>query len=208
MIGRAALLGAVLVALAGPVQATREYILPTRFDVAGVAADDVLNVRARPNARAGIIGSLAPDAENIEVMAQDASGRWGLVNVGERSGWVAMRYLNYRVDVWEPGRLPQGLHCLGTEPFWSMRPEGDRLVMATPETEETGRILAVLDTGVFRDPRRAVVAEGEGWRLTASLTASRCSDGMSDRAYGIEAMVVREDAEGMSLFAGCCTIGR
>lgn len=208
MIGRVAILGAFLATLAGPALATREYILPTRFDVVDVAADDVLNVRARPDARAEIIGTLAPDEENVEVVAHDASGRWGLVNVGERSGWVAMRYLDYRVDVWEPGALPDGLQCLGTEPFWSMRPEADRLVLATPETEETGTIIAILDTGIFRDPRRVVLAEGEDWQLTASLTAARCSDGMSDRAYGLEAMLVREDEAGASLLAGCCTIGR
>lgn len=208
MIGRAAIFGAVMAMLAWPAEATREYILPTRFDVVDVAADDVLNVRARPNAGAEIIGALAPDAENIEVMAHDASGRWGLVNIGGRAGWVSMRYLNYRVDVWEPGRLPEGLQCLGTEPFWSLRPERDRLVLATPEAEEAGRIVAILDTGIFRDPRRAVVAEGKGLRLTASLTAARCLDGMSDRAYGLEAMVVREDAEETRLLSGCCTIGR
>ena len=37
-------------AFAGPAAATQEYILPTLFDVAGVASDDVLNIRAEPTA--------------------------------------------------------------------------------------------------------------------------------------------------------------
>ena len=196
----------LLVALAGPARATQEYLLPTLFDVTGVAADDVLNVRAEPDARAEIVGALAPDAEGVEVVAHDASGRWGLVNTAERSGWVAMRYLAYRTDVWEPAALPEGLRCVGTEPFWSIWPEGERLVFARPEAEVSGRIAAVLGTGVFRDPRRALVAEGEGWRLTATLAPRRCSDGMSDLAYGLEASVVREAGGEAELLLGCCRI--
>ncbi|CAN5800516.1 hypothetical protein BH23PSE1_BH23PSE1_03970 [soil metagenome] len=200
-------LAAILVCLAGPAPATQEYILPTLFDVIDVAADDVLNIRAEPSARAEIFGALAPDAERIEVVAHDASGRWGQVNTGERAGWVAMRYLAYRTDVWEPGRLPAGLRCLGTEPFWSLSLGNGQATFAAPaEPETTARIAAVLDTGVFRDPRRAVLAEGDGFRMTAALTTEACSDGMSDLAYGLTTMVVVEDAAGPALLAGCCRI--
>ena len=99
---------------AGPVAATQEYILPTLFDVTDVADDDVLNIRTRPSAGAEILGSLAPDARGVEVVAHDASGRWAQINTGEHSGWVALRYLAYRTDVWEPGALPEALRCIGT----------------------------------------------------------------------------------------------
>ena len=50
---------------AGPAAATPEYILPTLFDVQDVAKGDVLNIREAPDARAPIIGELAPDATGI-----------------------------------------------------------------------------------------------------------------------------------------------
>ena len=95
-------------ALSGPALATQEYILPTLFDVARVAADDVLNIRAEPDASAPIIGTLAFDATHVEVVEQRAG--WSRVNTGEGSGWVSDRYLDYRVDVWQDGALPAAVH--------------------------------------------------------------------------------------------------
>lgn len=193
-------------AVAGPAAATPEYLLPTLFDVTGVAADDVLNVRAAPDAGAEVVGALAPDATRVEVVAEDPTGAWGRVNVGEGSGWVAMRFLAYRTDVWEAGRLPEGLQCFGTEPFWSMRPEFSRLVVATPDSEVALEMRAVLGTGVFRDPTRALTAEGAGRRVTLTATPAACSDGMSDRAFGLRATAVVEGGGEPGLLAGCCSI--
>jgi uncharacterized membrane protein len=203
-LGTAAL---ALALIAAPAWATREYILPTLFDVDGVAVDDVLNVRAGPGTGHPVIGTLAPDAERIEVVAHDRTGRWGQVNLGERAGWVAMRHLAYRTDVWEPGELPTSLQCFGTEPFWSLRPEEDTLVLEAIGAEAArAPIGAVLDTGVFRDPRRAVVAETDEVRLTATMETTACSDQMSDRAYGLSVMVVREEDGEAGLLTGCCRI--
>jgi uncharacterized membrane protein len=197
---------AVLLA-ASPAWATQEYILPTLFDVTDVAADDVLNVRAGPGTGHPVIGMLAPDAERIEVVAHDRTGHWGQVNLGERAGWVSMRYLAYRVDVWEPGELPAALQCFGTEPFWSLRPEDGALVLEAPgEAAVEAPIGAVLDTGVFRDPRRAVVAATDALRMTATMEATACSDQMSDRAYGLSVMVVREEDGEAGLLTGCCRL--
>ena len=198
---------AALVVLAAPTGATQEYILPTLFDVAGVGAGDVLNVRAAPGTGAEIIGGLAADARGVEVVGLDASGRWGQVNVGERAGWVAMRFLAHRTDVWVSGALPAGLACFGTEPFWSLRPDGGTVVFAAPGVPETATpLVATLDTGIFRDPRRALVAEGADGRMTVTIAPAACSDGMSDRAFGLSAMVVREGGDGSVLLTGCCSI--
>lgn len=191
---------ALTLALAAPASATQEYILPTQFDVTGVAADDVLNIRAEPSASAPIIGTLAPDATRIEV-TEERRG-WARVNTGERAGWVSARYLAYRVDVWDEGRLPAAFSCYGTEPFWSLAPRDGALVLSTPETPETRFLVsAVLSTGVFRDPTRVVVAEG------ASLTAvpQQCSDGMSDRIFGLRALLTLT-GEAPQLLSGCCSI--
>lgn len=199
---RPAIALALTLAFATPALATPEYVLPTLFDVTGVAADDVLNIRERPDAKSPIIGKLAPDATRVEVVGE--RNGWMQVNTAERSGWVNGRYLNYRVDVWEAGTLPAGLQCLGTEPFWSLTAQGDALVLATPEGESRMALRKVLDTGWFRDPRRAVVGDG----ITAVVTPAQCSDGMSDRAYGLEATVILGAGTGAQMLNGCCRLAR
>lgn len=193
---------ALTLALAPPALATPEYVLPTLFDVTGVAADDVLNIRERPDAGSPIIGTLAPDATHVEVV--DQRDGWMQVNTAERSGWVNGRYLTYRVDVWQAGALPGGLQCLGTEPFWSLTAEGAELVLATPEGDSRMALRKVLDTGWFRDPRRAVVGDG----ITAVVTPAQCSDGMSDRAYGLEATVILGSGGAAQMLSGCCRLTR
>lgn len=196
------MLRVILVALllAGPAHATQEYILPTLFDVTGVAADDVLNIREQPNASAPIIGTLAPEAERIEVV-EERDG-WGRVNTGEGSGWVSMRYLTYRTDVWQDGALPEGFRCFGTEPFWDVKIDGYALVLnGIDMAEERHGLQSVLGTGVFRDPMRAVVAEG----ATLVATPQICSDGMSDRLFGLRASLILQ-GEAPRLLSGCCSI--
>ncbi|TJZ92147.1 peptide-binding protein [Paracoccus gahaiensis] len=187
-------------ALAGPALATQEYILPTLFDVARVAPDDVLNIRAEPSASADIIGTLAPDATRIEVV-EEIRG-WARVNSGEGTGWVSSRYLDYRTDVWEEGALPQGFACYGTEPFWNLRATEDAVALQQlGEPDLTMPLTAVLSTGVFRDPTRAVVAEG----MTLTATPQACSDGMSDRQFGLRALVVLQ-GDRPRMLTGCCSV--
>lgn len=201
----------VLLALlaASPAMATQEYILPTLFDVAGVAANDTLNIRATPSASGEILGTLAPDATGIEVTGLDASGQWGQVNAGEQAGWVSMRYLAYRTDVWAPGKLPAGFSCSGTEPFWSFAIKDRDLIWSEPDKNITLSGATVLDTGIPRDPRRGVYVAGDNGGLTAAITPAQCSDGMSDMAYGLQATVIRHSRDAAPvMYSGCCRIGR
>lgn len=201
-----ALLSIALIA-GSPAYATTEYVLPSLFDVTGVAADDVLNIREAPNARARIVGELSPDARNIEVVRYDDSGKWAQVNFGEQTGWVAFRFLDYRVDVWQPGALPASLQCLGTEPFWSFEASGDAIVFSTPEVRtNVMQIDTVLDSGRFRDTRRSVTASGRGGSLTAVIVPMACSDGMSDRAYGLDVSVLLDSRDGPYMLTGCCSV--
>ncbi|WP_157994805.1 SH3 domain-containing protein [Paracoccus tegillarcae] len=185
--------------LASPALATQEYILPTLFDVTGVADDDVLNIRQQPSPSSQIIGRFAPDQTGIEVV--DQRNGWALVNTAEQSGWASMRYLTYRTDVWQAGQLP-AFTCAGTEPFWGLRREDGDLVLDGVDLPETSYPLqSVLGGDVFRDPSRALLAEG----LTVSIMPQQCSDGMSDRRYGLRGHIIRHGAE-PRLFQGCCTI--
>ena len=82
-------------ALALPAIATQDG-WPALHDVTGVSAGDALNIRERPDASSPIIGGLASDAEGVEVIRPNERLTWGLVNVGERTGWVSLLYLERR----------------------------------------------------------------------------------------------------------------
>lgn len=201
------LLSSLFLAIAAPVVATPEYILPTLFDVTDVASNDVLNIRAAPGATAPIIGTLAHDARDIEVVGYDATGRWARVNAGEQSGWVALRYLAYQVDIWTTGTLPPTLQCFGNEPFWSVGPRAGGVVLSRAGMPDAVmQIEDILDTGLFRDPRRYVMAQGAGLQMAAVMLPVAFSDGMSDRAYGLDVTMILRGRESVEMLTGCCSI--
>ena len=191
---------------ASPAAASPEFVLPTLFDVSGVAADDVLNIRAEPSAGADILGTLDPDATGIEVVALDHSGGWGRINLGESSGWVSMRFLNYRTDVWLEDALPETLRCGGTEPFWGVVPDGGGMVFSTPDGETRYDGAEVFATSFFRNPRRVFAASGDEGGLWGSIAPAACNDGMSDRVFGLDAMLILDDGGARRFYHGCCEI--
>ncbi len=185
--------------LAGPASATPDDILPTLFDVTGVAADDVLNIRQMPDAAAPVIGTLPANTTAIEVVAE--SQGWGRVNSGEASGWVAMRYLSPRPDVWTTGQLPADFRCFGTEPFWDVAADQTQITLRDLDDGDPQPLIAVMDRGIPRDPMRAVLGEN----ITLIATPGQCSDGMSDRLFGLRATLVQR-GDSPRLLTGCCTI--
>lgn len=196
---------ALLLLLAGG--AAAEPVLPSLYDVTGVGATDVLNVRSGPGTGSPVIGTLAPDARGVEIVAIDPTGRWGQHNLREGAGWSSLRFLAEQPDVWTPGALPPGLSCLGTEPFWNLRTENDALVLEIPEVRRDLAPLTALDTGIPGDVRRALFASDARTRVTATIAPQSCSDGMSDRAFALGAMVVlEEEAAEPMLLTGCCSI--
>lgn len=183
--------------LAGPAGAET---LPALFRVTGVAAGDVLNIRAEPSASAAILGGLPPGAEGVEVVAEQ--GGWGLVSTGEGAGWVKLAFLAR-----QPGEdwfaLTQPLRCLGTEPFWSLgvEPATRVAVFSTPESGDAFTTLTTLWPGEGWRPG-AAIALPDGF---ATLTGGQCSDGMSDRVFGISINLYRM-GEAPSVLQGCCTL--
>lgn len=180
---------------------------PAPYRVVSVAEGDVLNVRAEPHAEAEPLGGLAPGA-SVEVVTLSENGRWGLVNLDERAGWASMRYLEAGGEPgWRSGEVP--LSCLGTEPFW-------RLDLHLPThhaeffwPEEPGGFELVADTANLSrtefPPTLAAPLSGmrEG---VAVLRGAQCSDGMSDRAFGIQTQIYwRGEESGLS---GCCHLMR
>lgn len=180
--------------------------LPALFDVSGVAADDALNIRAEPGAKSEIIGQLAPDDRAIEVVRRE--GNWGLINAGEGAGWVYLKYMAPRSDAdWSAMKGP--MRCFGTEPFWSLtlRPaQGD--VRREEPGAEAQSLPLVAATGA---DGRATARFGDataGGDLT--LIGGSCSDGMSDRSFGITVSGRLRPglggASGEAALTGCCSV--
>ena len=83
--------------------------------------------------------------------------------------------------------LSQPVRALGTEPFWSLELTGTDMVYTSPEP------------GELQAPQPAAVVQGtvamfeaataDGQPMNVTLTATECSDGMSDRTYPLTAIV-------------------
>ncbi len=179
---------------------------PSYWRVAGVAADDTLNVRAGPSAASEDIGDLPPDQRGIEIAGTDATGDWGRIVWQEGTGWIAMRYL--APDPVQPiagTALPAGLMCAGTEPFWSMQVSAGSATFS----DISGAAVAMGLQG-------ARVAEGRGafpvqlghagpdGSSAALIRPGSCSDGMSDRDYPWLVDLLINTAAGGRYLTGCC----
>ena len=77
-------------------------------------------------------------------------------------------------------RLPARFTALGTEPFWGAKVDGARLTYTTPE-DQVGRPIAVARTSQGGSVEFDATLAGN--RLTLSVSAGPCSDGMSDTVY-------------------------
>ena len=175
---------------------------PALFDVVGVAVEDTLNIRAEPSAMAEKIGALAHDATGIEVVSQNESGSWGRINQGETSGWVSLRYLERRADTPEAPLAPR-LRCFGTEPFWSLHiVQGALAEFEVPGTEirltGTPHLIASRN-----QPGRWGVTMTNG---AATLRSEQCSDGMSDRTFGLSVDFLLTRGGSSDLYSGCCSL--
>ena len=175
---------------------------PGYFRVTDVASDDTLNVRALPDAHSEDIGDLAHDQTAVEVIDTDESGDWGRIVWEESHGWVAMRFLEP-----DESRLPQGLLCSGTEPFWSIRYTGDTALYSDFNNNSATLPLTDLLTAAGRTGFPALLRHGTGDATsTAVIRAQLCSDGMSDRDYPYAVSLMIEAGKDRILFDGCCQL--
>ncbi len=182
---------------------------PALYDVVGVASNDVLNIRAKPAASSDIIGALPHAQKGVEVVRRDPTGRWGLVNTGERSGWVSMRFLAQQPRQAGFGEA-RPLFCSGTEPFWSVQIGRDQSLRfdLMGESQRTLAQESRLDPAGRSDKYAAVWGSSDS-RIVGVMTRTSCSDGMSDREFAIAVDFLLFGAVGSgSMVSGCCTLGR
>ncbi len=205
-----ALLLALLSVLSLPLRAQEDTFYPAYHRVVGVAADDVLNLRAGPGAGHAIVGSLAPDASPVVVVSQSEYGRWGLVRIKSdgdyAAGWASLRYLE-RLPGQDSSRLPPTLACSGSEPFWSLDlgPQRARYSDLLTDGALLERVWDRLALNM-RPRQYGLALNGDGAQIRAVITRGLCSDGMSDRVYGFSASVIRDGAVGQGIVTGCCAL--
>jgi uncharacterized membrane protein len=176
---------------------------PAAYRVTGVAANDVLNIRAEPSAAAAKVGTIGPYGFNIEVLRLSEDGKWGQVGLPEGNGWVAMRFLEPTPPA-DPNEVPRPLSCFGTEPFWSLAffPEGaEWQVPDLPRAD-----LTVTEEAVAWSGFRLSAEEGPTRIFDAIISRQQCSDGMSDRVFGFAASLFIESPDGNVVVTGCCTL--
>lgn len=191
---------ALLLLLALPAQA-QEARLPALFDVAGVAQDDVLNIRERPRGTSGIMGELRPDATGVEVIELSESGDWGRVNLYDQTGWTAMRFLR-RQPGQAVGETPEIQVCYGTEPFWSLDLRETSPGLTTPLADLSMDPPSIAPVGGRSEPW-SVIGETEHGPIYGILSRRLCSDGMSDALLGFEINLIEV---GYGSYTGCCTL--
>ncbi len=184
-------------------------VLPALYDVAGVAGDDVLNIRVGPDADSAAMGSLPPDAKAVEVVALSPDGKWAQINAGEGAGWVALRFL-HKQDRPDWFALDYSLECFGTEPFWTLfiDPAIKSAHIKTPEKEGPELDITSIWPGSAFQPTAAVQYTGANASGIAVLRGQVCSDGMSDQSFGIALdlfQAASPDQSGQTLH-GCCRL--
>ena len=196
------LLTALLFAVLFPL-ALQAQNFPAAYIVTDVASDDVLNIRATPDASSDILGELGPYSINVEVLEVSEDTRWGRISTGEGNGWVAMRYLTASNHA-PANEVPRPMSCFGTEPFWALQmlARGDEYELAG----DGNRALTPLKEVIAYQGYAVVFEEGPTLNRTLMITRGWCSDGMSDRDYGWQATLLNETPEGDSLLFGCCTL--
>ena len=209
------LLTLILVSLSFPATATTDAF-PALYDVVGVAEDDVLNVRSGPGTAFEIVGTLAHDAQAVEVISPNERYTWGMINHGEGTGWIAMDFIAPQPGQWH-GSFPQFRQCFGTEPFWSLQRDAARIEFSMPDLGPRDGLIAGIFSSLSHRDRfayRGSFFPSPAGNLDIAMFVRRefCGDGMSDRAYGIQIdmLLTRPDAPGdnswTGLYSGCCSL--
>lgn len=184
------------------------WTAPSLYAVSGVAPDDVLNVRAEPDAGARKLGDFDPDAAPVEVIGVREVGgaRWGRVLVGGRPGWVNMTYLQeVAFERVADSAIPAALMCTGTEPFWGLEFSSRSAKYTDPEIEAPrSHVIAAVTPAAARGAFPAAVTFEDGdW---AVITRERCSDAMSSDDYQWSAQYFTRIGGQPVFLQGCCRI--
>jgi uncharacterized membrane protein len=201
----------------------------TTFRVINVSANDAdgLNVRDFPAdasnlSNTKIVGHLNWQATGIitsGLVVRFPGAIWREIRLGNVIGWVNGKYLKAEISQQDGDQLPEKLLCSGTEPFWGLRiskssSNYDGLIGDADQWLE-GEKLDLLARNPFANrstPSWAVTLKrtsaSQYITILISKTDTYCSDGMSDRDYPYQAILLSGNVP--VPMQGCCQrdIGR
>lgn len=81
------------------------------------------------------------------------------------------------------------LKAIGTEPFWAAEVDGRCVTYKTPEDQQGTRIWAHFDMGPQAKVWKGALNGREFQLIVKSAGPQGCSDGMSDKAYPLDAVL-------------------
>ncbi|HCP80446.1 MAG TPA: hypothetical protein DIT67_02230 [Octadecabacter sp.] len=173
--------------------------LPTLYDVEGVPSGEFLNVREGPSVNNNIVEVISND-DRVEVLWEQDG--WGFIGLGEISGWVSMNFLTASPQSESEITLP--VTCYGAEPFWSIAIEEGVANYATPEA--LSRPMTVQNSAPAKNGFTFQFTEETApYTHTLIARANRCSDGMSERVFGMSALIHMQTDVGNYVHQGCCS---
>jgi uncharacterized membrane protein len=176
--------------------------IPDLFRVPG----DAVSIHAENTETSEVVGTLPAGASGVEVISH--GGDWGEVNAGEVTGWVALKDLeNEGAAPWH--QLQGSLRCLGTEPFWDATLSPDTSTMLLKGLDAPGMMLNIAQSVSPMDvvlPSLGIAFGAPGETGFAVLRPENCSDGMSERIYGLSAVFFVGKPGAMTGLSGCCTM--
>lgn len=200
----------VVVLILWPFTALADWFNQDRFpqlgNVISVSADDVLNIRIDPDHTSEVVGTLAPDARDIEIVAEDESGKWGLLNSGEGSGWVRLSFIEIPEQPrWHEFATP--MTCFGTEPFWDFTINlGATEAIYTDYDSQDYPFPIDWTSGIAARPHGTIGmgSSDPANGFSAVIENQMCHDGMSDRENALRIrLFIHDNGESYGL-DGCC----
>lgn len=175
---------------------------PARFDVIGPAAD----IRAAPQAAAPVLGQRGGDDRGVQVITASEDGAWAQIAYGDGAGWVPMDRLA-RQNAPSDQSLP--LRCYGVEPFWGLHlPAPFFAEFERPEHPEIPFQVTGTDDQLGPGGRtRLWTFMGDTASASLLMRHEACTDGMSDRPFGLSAaFTLIENTGAVHLRLGCCSL--
>ncbi|MEM9792357.1 MAG: hypothetical protein AAF848_05395 [Pseudomonadota bacterium] len=156
-------------------------------------------LRENPRATSVISDRLPDERDTVEVTELSDNGDWARILHGEGNAWMPLDALSALETT--GGRFENPLYCAGTEPFWTLRTENDALVFDEMGEPSANFEVQTRATSGNTTAHELAVADS----LSVIVRAAACSDGMTDRSYGLSVNLVLRGAQ-TQLLSGCCTL--
>ena len=182
--------------------------IPQLHKLVGLQAGDHLNIRRQPTAASEDLGDIAADAGAVDIIDIDESGSWGKIVWQDSNAWVSLKYLEVDNSGYlQSARVPVGLQCVGTEPFWNYRVLSESsAALELPDRGDPPEL--ILDMTIPSSNRVnypvALLAASQFLSTTSLLRDGLCFDGMSDREYGWTVDILFYQKDQQMLLSGCC----